>query len=350
MVRTRSHPLVLLLVAVALCAALVAPSNARAATTLGCADDASGVTDLASWIPSMLDATNAHRRGMGLVELQVDPTLAKAATWKSRDLARRDYFAHDDEAGSNGEPSRTPWERLTDCGFTAGGSKAENIAAGQQSGAAFIDAWLNSPGHRANIENADMRYVGFGVASSTTSTYGTYAVQIFSSLPGPAASTPPPATPTPPTTTEPGTTTPGTTTPGTTTPGTTTPEPSDPIDSTPPRTPRGTTVPTRIRSLRATLVRVRCRSRLAIHGWCTVLAIAGRVDADPAARRTVTLSRSTSRGRILRLATRTTSATGAFALRIVIRPAGGVASVLARVAATSSSTAAGASVRPRVRV
>jgi uncharacterized protein YkwD len=342
MARTRRQFPFLVIVA-ALVAALLVPSSAQAVATLGCADDATGVTDLPSWVPEMLAATNAHRRSLGLVELQVDPTLTKAATWKARDLARRNYFAHDDQAGANGEPSRTPWERLTACGFTAGGTKAENIAAGQQSGNDFITAWLNSAGHRANIENSSMRYVGFGVASSTTSTYGTYAVQMFSSLPGPAASTPPPPAPPAP--------------PATTTPTPSIPVSTDPDAVTPPRDTRGadptTTAPvptSTIRSLRATIVRVRCHSRLAVRGWCTVLAVAGTVDADPLAGRTVTIWRRTTSGRMQRLAARTSSTSGTFALRLVIRPAGGVASVLARLAASGSSPAASAAALPRVRV
>lgn len=177
---------------------LLAPAGAAAATTtLGCADDPTGTVDLSSWVPEMLAATNAHRTSMGLVALQLDPVLTRASVWKSRDMGRRNYFSHDDLA-LPGEPARTPWERLTDCGWTKGGSRAENIAAGQSSGQAFITAWLNSPGHRANIENATMRYVGFGVTRVSGSRYGTYATQMFASVSSGEVTPPPPPPPPPP--------------------------------------------------------------------------------------------------------------------------------------------------------
>ncbi|MCW2924266.1 MAG: SCP-like extracellular [Thermoleophilia bacterium] len=165
-------------------------TGTASAASLGCDDNSAGTTDLSAWVPEMLAATNAHRTGMGLVALQLDPTLTKAATWKSRDLARRNYFDHADMAQGDA-PSRSPWDRLAACGWTQGGNRAENIAAGQESCADYITAWLNSPGHRTNIENASMRYVGFGVASSTSSDYGTYATQMFASVPGPAGVTMP---------------------------------------------------------------------------------------------------------------------------------------------------------------
>jgi uncharacterized protein YkwD len=191
--RLLRHAPVAVLIALVACAF---PSAASAAT-LGCADDATGVSDLTpSWEAELLSLTNAHRTGMGLAALALDPTLTKASVWKARDMARRNYMEHDDPA-NGAAPSRSPWDRLTACGWASGGSRAENIAAGYTSPQAVITGWLNSPGHRANIENSAMRYVGFGVASSTTSHYGTYSAQMFASVPGPVATAP--VAPAPPT-------------------------------------------------------------------------------------------------------------------------------------------------------
>ncbi len=180
----------------AMLVACAIPGTASAATQ-GCDDDTSGVTDLTStWETELLSLTNAHRTGMGLATLQLDATLTKASAWKARDMARRNYFQHDDPA-NGAAPARSPWDRLSACGWTGSGSRAENIAAGYSTPQRTITGWLNSTGHRANIENAAMRYVGFGVASSTTSSYGTYEVQMFSSVAGPTSSTP--TAPAPPT-------------------------------------------------------------------------------------------------------------------------------------------------------
>ncbi len=186
---------VALVVLAAICSTALLPvASASAASSLGCADDATGTQDLSSWVPEMLEATNAHRASKGLVALHLDPVLTRASVWKSRDMGRRNYFEHSDQA-LPGESSRTPWERLAACGWTKGGSRAENIAAGQQSGRAFITAWINSPGHRANIENASLRYVGFGVVRVTGSRYGTYATQMFASVSSGETTTPPPPQP-----------------------------------------------------------------------------------------------------------------------------------------------------------
>lgn len=288
------HPLRLLPFLVVLLLTLLAPTPAAAAT-LGCSDDARGTADLSAWVPEMLAATNAHRESKGLAPLQLDATLTRASAWKSRDLAVRGYFGHDDPAGTNGEPARSPWERLAECGFTAEAARAENIAAGQRSGAAFVRAWIESPGHRANIENASMRYVGFGVVSLASSRYDTYATQMFSSSPGAAA---------------------------TTTPGATEPvrqvleggggSAADPAPTT-----------TSVRGS-AVVTRTRCRSRVAVGGWCWYLTIRGRVAASaPGAitgRRAIVTRQAGSARRYVAVGTATTSADGTFVVRRLLAP------------------------------
>lgn len=175
----RRHTRRVVLLVAALLGVLLLPASASAAG-LGCADDASGTEDRSSFNADILAATNAHRAGLGLPALQLDPLLSKASLWKARDLGRRNYFSHDDPISGGG--ARTPWQRLIDCGYDVpNSSRAENIAAGQSSGAAFTQAWINSPGHRANIENAAFLYIGIGTANVPGSTYGNYSVQMFSS-------------------------------------------------------------------------------------------------------------------------------------------------------------------------
>lgn len=183
---------------VMLCAAMLllgmSTASANAATSLGCSDDATGTVDRSSFDEDILAVTNAHRASVGLPALQRDPVLDNAALWKARDLGRRGYFAHDDPLPEGGV--RTPWTRLVECGYTpANSTRAENIAAGQRSGADFAQAWINSPGHRANIENPALRYIGIGTANIPGSTYGNYSVQMFGSQPSTAPATPPPPAP-----------------------------------------------------------------------------------------------------------------------------------------------------------
>lgn len=52
----------------------------------------------------------------------------------------------------------------------------ENVAYGQQSAKAVMEAWINSSGHRANIEG-DFTHIGIGVIKNGSGVY--YFTQIF---------------------------------------------------------------------------------------------------------------------------------------------------------------------------
>lgn len=51
-----------------------------------------------------------------------------------------------------------------DISYTAAG---ENIAYGQPTAQAVMDAWMNSPGHRANILNRSYTQIGVGAVSDS---------------------------------------------------------------------------------------------------------------------------------------------------------------------------------------
>jgi uncharacterized protein YkwD len=53
----------------------------------------------------------------------------------------------------------------------------ENIAAGQQTAAAVVQAWMNSQGHRENILNSSYTQIGVGYASGGS--MGHYWTQMF---------------------------------------------------------------------------------------------------------------------------------------------------------------------------
>ncbi|MGN0678895.1 MAG: CAP domain-containing protein [Oscillospiraceae bacterium] len=63
---------------------------------------------------------------------------------------------------------------------------AENIAAGYRTPEAVVDGWMNSPGHRANILNPELQYLGVGFYCDTegigTTNYKYYWSQNFCSL------------------------------------------------------------------------------------------------------------------------------------------------------------------------
>jgi uncharacterized protein YkwD len=109
----------------------------------------------------VLALVNAHRRSLGLHPLRVIGSLQRSARWKALHMARYLYLAHDDPAPP---VARSPAERIAACGFGRG-AWGENIAYGYRTPRAVVDGWLNSPGHRANIENPIYRTTGIGAAS-----------------------------------------------------------------------------------------------------------------------------------------------------------------------------------------
>jgi len=64
---------------------------------------------------------------------------------------------------------------LSSCGGTT--TAGENIAAGYTSVSAVTSGWMNSPGHRANILNANFKIISVGVAQAANGTY--YWVEDF---------------------------------------------------------------------------------------------------------------------------------------------------------------------------
>jgi uncharacterized protein YkwD len=157
-------------------AAVVA--HPAAAVVGDCTPGADWGTPRADLASSVVDLINSHRTGMGLVSLKVSPTLTSAAVWKARHMARYAYMAHDDPAPP---VARTPADRLEACGYPSRTTGwGENIAYGYQTASSVVDAWLNSPGHKANIENASYRSTGVGAAATSggviywSQEFGTY--------------------------------------------------------------------------------------------------------------------------------------------------------------------------------
>ena len=145
----------------------------------------------------VLRLTNEFRKQNGLKALVLDQSLEKAADDHSKDMALQDYFSHTGKDGSK------PWDRAEDAGYETR-FVGENIAAGYRSAKAVVDGWINSPGHRANMLNADYNEIGIGhyfLQNDTGSTnYGHYWTQVFGkgTIEKPNPSPSPSPNPTPP--------------------------------------------------------------------------------------------------------------------------------------------------------
>lgn len=110
---------------------------------------------------------NEIRVQNGLKPLTANWELSRVARYKSQDMVDNRYFSHTSPTYG------TPFQMIKAFGLsfrTAG----ENIAYGQRTPQAVVNAWMNSSGHRANILNASYTQIGVGYVAS-----GHYWTQMF---------------------------------------------------------------------------------------------------------------------------------------------------------------------------
>lgn len=111
--------------------------------------------------------TNSARSQNGYAALVEDGALSEAAAVRAREIARS--FSHTRPSGASFSSA------LSESGVSylrAG----ENIASGQKSASEVVNAWMNSPGHRANILSSSYSRIG----SASVNIDGTfYWVQLF---------------------------------------------------------------------------------------------------------------------------------------------------------------------------
>lgn len=110
---------------------------------------------------------NDIRMQNGLGTLTANWELSRVARYKSEDMAAGGYFSHTSPTYG------TPFQMMRAFGLNYR-SAGENIAYGQRTPAAVVDAWMNSSGHRANILNASYTQIGVGYCAE-----GHYWTQMF---------------------------------------------------------------------------------------------------------------------------------------------------------------------------
>lgn len=115
---------------------------------------ASYATDMSD--SGLLEATNSRRSAEGLAPLKFNNQLDTAAQSKAKDMAQKNYWSHNTPDG------REPWVFIEGVQYKYR-KAAENLAYGFTTSPATVNGWMNSPGHRANIMDPELREVGFGV-------------------------------------------------------------------------------------------------------------------------------------------------------------------------------------------
>lgn len=113
---------------------------------------------------------NIERVNHGLKPLAHNWELSRIARYKSEDMRDRRYFSHQSPTYGS------PFDMIRAFGlrYSAAG---ENIAAGQPTAQSVVQAWMNSPGHRANILNESYTEIGVGYCSGGS--MGHYWTQMF---------------------------------------------------------------------------------------------------------------------------------------------------------------------------
>ncbi len=125
------------------------PTKAPAKTTT-----TSTNSTTSSYAAQVLKLVNAERAKEGLSALTTNTTLTSAANVRAKET--KTSFSHTRPDGSS------CFTALTQAGVTYK-TAGENIAYGQKTPAEVVKAWMESPGHRANIMNANFHKVGIGV-------------------------------------------------------------------------------------------------------------------------------------------------------------------------------------------
>jgi uncharacterized protein YkwD len=85
--------------------------------------------------------------------------MRQCARGQSEHMSIHDFFAHTNPEGDG------PSQRYVKAGGTGG--CGENIAAGYADADAAFTGWMNSPGHKTNIENSGYTKTGTGYSGST---------------------------------------------------------------------------------------------------------------------------------------------------------------------------------------
>ena len=101
----------------------------------------------------VVELVNQERTKAGLSAVTLDQNIASAALVRAKEIETS--FSH---TRLNGSKFSTA---LTEQGVTFKGA-GENIAWGQKSPEAVMQAWMNSEGHRANILNKNFTKIGVG--------------------------------------------------------------------------------------------------------------------------------------------------------------------------------------------
>lgn len=117
----------------------------------------------------VLAATNAYRVKNNLSPLTLNSSLTQSATAKANDMFTKGYWAHNSPDGTS------PWQFFKDVNYKYSFA-GENLAKDFYDTQGLMDAWINSPTHKANLVGDKYQEIGIGVVNGTLNGYKTTLV------------------------------------------------------------------------------------------------------------------------------------------------------------------------------
>lgn len=124
-------------------------------------------------VNKLIRLTNSQRQKYNLSNLNYNDKLSQAAQKKAEDMFTKNYWAHYGPSGI------APWDFIMDSGYQyeyAGENLAKNFLFSQ----GVVDAWMESPTHRANVLRKEYSDVGFAIVNGVLNgEETTLVVQMF---------------------------------------------------------------------------------------------------------------------------------------------------------------------------
>lgn len=121
-----------------------------------------------AFLKQVVDLVNAERAKEGLSPLSINTNVQAAAMVRAKECEQ--LFSHTRPDGSSFATAL----KEQNVSYRSAG---ENIAWGQHSPKEVMNAWMNSPGHRANIMNPNFTTIGIGYYENANGT--DYWCQLF---------------------------------------------------------------------------------------------------------------------------------------------------------------------------
>jgi uncharacterized protein YkwD len=110
-------------------------------------------------VTSLVSRVNQYRGSIGCPSLEWHERLAEVARSHSEDMARRSFFGHINPDGES------PFDRMRRSGIQWIGPAGENLALARSDAAEVLRMWLDSDGHRANLEECRYGFHAVGLSN-----------------------------------------------------------------------------------------------------------------------------------------------------------------------------------------